>query len=96
MLRNRTTMRTNLTANSDLKKIYRKAVDAKQRLPLTFVIGSHPLDVMASQLRIPNTDEQTLVGTLRGEPVPMVKSLTNDIKVPADAEMILEGYLDER
>ena len=26
----------------------------------------------------------------------MVKSLTNDILVPADAEMTLEGYLDER
>jgi 2,5-furandicarboxylate decarboxylase 1 len=40
-------------------------------------------------------DETTLVGTIRGEPVPLVKSLTNDIGVPADAEMIIEGYLDE-
>src|SRR5262249_941984 len=34
--------------------------------------------------------------TFRGEPAPVVKSLTNDILVPADAEMTLEGYLDER
>ena len=33
---------------------------------------------------------------LRGEPAAVVKSLTNDILVPADAEMTLEGYLDER
>jgi 3-polyprenyl-4-hydroxybenzoate decarboxylase len=33
---------------------------------------------------------------MRGEPVAVVKSLTNDILVPADAEMTLEGYLDER
>ncbi|HUK32880.1 MAG TPA: UbiD family decarboxylase domain-containing protein, partial [Vicinamibacterales bacterium] len=32
----------------------------------------------------------------RAEPAPVVKSLTNDILVPADAEMTLEGYLDER
>ena len=87
---------TNVTANSDLKRIYKGRAARGERHPLSFAIGSHPLDVMASQLRIPNTDEQTLVGTLRGEPVPMVRSLTNDIKVPADAEMILEGYLDER
>ena len=37
-----------------------------------------------------------LVATFRGEPAPVVKSLTNDILVPADAEMTLEGYLDER
>jgi len=37
-----------------------------------------------------------LIATFRGEPAPVVKSLTNDILVPADAEMTLEGYLDER
>ena len=36
------------------------------------------------------------IATMRGETAPVVKSLTNDIRVPADAEMILEGYLDER
>jgi len=55
-------------------------------------VGSHPLDFMAATMRIP-ADETALVGTLRGEPVPLVKSLTNDIRVPADAEVILEGYL---
>jgi 3-polyprenyl-4-hydroxybenzoate decarboxylase len=37
-----------------------------------------------------------LVATLRGETAAVVKSLTNDILIPADAEMTLEGYLDER
>ena len=36
------------------------------------------------------------MASFRGEPAPVVKSLTNDILVPADAEMTLEGYLDER
>ena len=41
-------------------------------------------------------DETTYVAAFRGEPVPLVKSVTNDILVPADAEVVLEGYLDER
>ena len=41
-------------------------------------------------------DELALVATMRGETAAVVKSLTNDILVPADAEMTLEGYLDER
>ena len=32
----------------------------------------------------------------RGEPLPVVKCLTNDLYVPADAEIVLEGYVDER
>jgi 2,5-furandicarboxylate decarboxylase 1 len=36
------------------------------------------------------------VRTLRGEFLPLAKSLTNDIRVPTDADMIIEGYLDER
>jgi 2,5-furandicarboxylate decarboxylase 1 len=94
MLRDRRHMRSNLTANSDLKKMYIKAVERKEKLPVTFVIGSHPVDFLAATLRQP-VDEVGLVATLRGEPVPVVRGVTNDIPVPADAEMTLEGYFDE-
>ena len=94
MLRSKNTMRSNLTANSDLKKIYKACVERKEKLPLSFVVGSHPLDFMAATQRRPG-NENELVATLRGEPVPMVRGLTNNILVPADAEMVLEGYFDE-
>lgn len=94
MLRSKNTMRSNLTANSDLKKIYRACVERKQRLPLSFVIGSHPLDFVTATQRRPG-EENNLLATLRGEPVPMVRGLTNNILVPADAELVLEGYFDE-
>ena len=61
---------------------------------MSFAIGSHPLDYLAAGLRLP-TDEFGLVATLRGEPVPMVRGLTNGVLAPADAEMIIEGYFDE-
>jgi len=94
-LRNRTQTGTNVTAPSDLKRIYQGCVKRGERLPITFTVGSHPLDFYAATTRLPG-DELNLIATLRGETAPVVKSLTNDIRVPADAEMTLEGYLDER
>src|SRR5229473_2446581 len=94
-LRNRYETGTNVTAPSDLKRIYKACVARGERLPITFTVGTHPLDFFAATTRQPG-DELSLVATFRGEPAPVVKSLTNDILVPADAEMKLEGYLDER
>jgi UbiD family decarboxylase len=94
-LRNRYEAGTNVTAPSDLKRIYTACVARGERLPITFTVGAHPLDFFAATTRTPG-DELSLVGSFRGEPAPVVKSLTNDIRVPADAEMTLEGYLDER
>jgi UbiD family decarboxylase len=94
-LRNRYEAGTNVTAPSDLKRIYQACVARRQRLPITFTVGAHPLDFVAATMR-QGEDELALIAQLRGEPAPVVKSLTNDILVPADAEMTLEGYLDER
>ena len=44
----------------------------------------------------PPMDELAVIGAVRGAPVPVVKCVTVDVKVPADAEMVLEGYIDER
>src|SRR5207244_10916995 len=86
---------TNVTAPSDLKRIYTACVARGERLPITFTVGAHPLDFFAATTR-QGGDELSLIATFRGEPAPVVKSVTNDILVPADAEMTLEGYLDER
>ncbi len=94
-LRNRYQTGTNVTAPSDLKRIYEGCVARGEKLPITFTVGAHPLDFYAATTRQPG-DELHLVATFRGEQAPVVKSLTNDNLVPADAEMTIEGYLDER
>ncbi|MGH6673028.1 MAG: UbiD family decarboxylase domain-containing protein [Xanthobacteraceae bacterium] len=94
-LRNRYECGTNVTAPSDLKRIYTACVARGEKLPVTFTVGAHPLDFFAATTR-QGGDELKLVSSFRAEPAPIVKSLTNDILVPADAEMTLEGYLDER
>ena len=94
MLRSKQELRCNLTQLSDLKRIYVAAAERKERLPVSFVIGAHPLDFMSAAIKVP-MDEFALVATMRGETLPMVRGITNNIPVPADAEMVLEGYLDE-
>jgi len=94
MLRGRRELRANLTDASDLKLMYLGCVERGERLPVSYVIGSHPLDYLAATQKQP-VDEFALVGTVRGEPVPMVRGVTNGILVPADAEAVIEGYYDE-
>ena len=94
-LRNRTECGINVTAPSDLKRIYTASVARGEKLPVTFTAGAHPLDFFAATTR-QGGDELALVAQFRAEPAPVVKSLTNNILVPADAEVTLEGYLDER
>ncbi len=94
-LRNKHETGTNITAPSDLKRIYQACVARGEKLPVTFTVGGHPLDFVGATARHPN-DELAVVAAFRGETMPVVKSLTNDILVPADAEITLEGYFDER
>jgi 2,5-furandicarboxylate decarboxylase 1 len=94
MFRNRTTMRSNLSQPSDLQRSYRAAVARGESLPVSFVIGSSPLDFLAAVMRTQG-DELVQVARMRGAPLPVVRGVTNDILVPADAEMVIEGYFDE-
>jgi UbiD family decarboxylase len=84
-----------LNAPSDLRAIYQAAVARGEKLPISFVVGAHPIDTLSATMKIP-VDELGLVGSLRGGTLPVVKCRTNDIRVPADAELVIEGYLDEK
>jgi UbiD family decarboxylase len=95
MLRGRREAGVDLLAPSDLKVIYELSARRGEKLPVAFVLGAHPVDHVAAVMRIP-IDEVGIMASLRDGPMPVVKCVTNDLMVPADAEMILEGYFDER
>jgi UbiD family decarboxylase len=95
MLRGRQEAGVDLNSPSDLRAIYEASAAAGRRLPISFVVGSHPVDQVAAVLRLP-VDELALIATLRAAPMPVVKCITNDIRVPADGEWVLEGCLDPR
>jgi 2,5-furandicarboxylate decarboxylase 1 len=96
MLRGRQEAGIDLVAPSDLRVLYADYVRRKERMPIAFVVGSHPIDGVAATMMSPAADELALMGGLRGEAVPLVRCVSIDAMVPADAEMILEGYLDDR
>lgn len=93
MVRGRREAGVDLVAPSDLRAIYEYFVAQKKHMPIAFIVGSHPVDHVAATMRIP-VDEVDLMASLRGAPMPVVKCVTNDLMVPADAEYVLEGYLD--
>jgi UbiD family decarboxylase len=95
MLRGRREAGVDLVSPSDLRAIYEAHVKRGESLPVAFIVGSHPIDQVAATLRIP-VDELGLISALRAAPLPVVKCVTNDLRVPADAEYVLEGYLDAR
>jgi 2,5-furandicarboxylate decarboxylase 1 len=95
MLRGRKECGVDLVSPSDLRAIYEACAATGKPLPVAFVVGAHPIDYVAATMRLP-VDELGLVATLRDAPLPVVKCVTNDIMVPADAELVLEGYFDER
>ena len=94
MLRGRATTGVDLVAPSDLRNIYLAALKRGERLPLAVVVGGHPIDYFGATMRMPG-DELALLARLRGAPLPLAKCITNELRVPADAEWVLEGYLGE-
>ncbi|MEO7387195.1 MAG: UbiD family decarboxylase [Gammaproteobacteria bacterium] len=62
---------------------------------VSIVLGQDPMTwvVSTSKIGMGNPDELQLVSGLRGRPLDVVKSETNDILVPAHAEMVIEGEI---
>jgi len=65
------------------------------RMDLAVAIGADPATMFSAVLPLPpDLDEMLFAGFLRGEPVEMVRCETSDLEVPANAEIVLEGYLE--
>ncbi|MEP9349467.1 UbiD family decarboxylase [Xanthobacter sp. KR7-225] len=73
---------------------YRMAAEAGTALEIAIVIGVHPALLLASQaIAALDVDEMEIAGALLGRPVEVVKCRTNAVRVPADAEIVLEGRI---
>jgi 2,5-furandicarboxylate decarboxylase 1 len=95
MLRGRKEAGVDLNSPSDLRAIYEASAAGGRAVPIAFVVGSHPVDHLAAVMRFPS-DDLALIASLRGAPFPVVKCVSNDVRVPADAEWVLEGEIDAR
>jgi 4-hydroxy-3-polyprenylbenzoate decarboxylase len=65
------------------------------RIPVAVAIGTDPVLTYAATAPLPPLlDEFAFAGLLRGKPVELVQAKSVDLMVPADAEFVLEGYVD--
>ncbi|KAB1073733.1 UbiD family decarboxylase [Methylobacterium planeticum] len=73
---------------------FRKAEAQGRGLEVALVVGVDPACLLASQAIVPlGRDELEIVGALTGRPLDVVRCLTNDVRVPAEAEIVIEGRL---
>jgi len=74
---------------------YREYKRLGMKMPVAVALGGDPVYTYCATAPMPeNIDEYMLAGFLRKKKVELVKCLTCDIEVPADADFILEGYVD--
>lgn len=66
-----------------------------EKMPVAVVLGGDPLYTYLATAPLPeNIDELMMYGLIRKKPVKLAKCVTQDIEVPADADFVIEGYID--
>ncbi|SFV71766.1 UbiD family decarboxylase associated with menaquinone via futalosine [hydrothermal vent metagenome] len=68
---------------------------AGKKMPVTVAIGGDPLYIWCGQAPMPHgMFEMLLYGFVRGKNAQLVKSITNDIYIPKDVDVVIEGFVD--
>ena len=67
----------------------------KTRIPAAIVLGGDPASMWCASAPLPpEIDEYLLAGYLRGAPVPFINCVSQPLEVPAEAEIVIEGFVD--
>jgi 4-hydroxy-3-polyprenylbenzoate decarboxylase len=81
--------------HKDGAHFFQKYRERGERMPVAVALGSDPAVTYASTAPLPEGIwEAIFAGFLRGQPAQITKATLSDIDVPADAEFVLEGYVD--
>ena len=74
---------------------WEKYRDRGERMPAAVVLGAPPAVTFTSAVKLPETvDELYVAGALAGAPINVVRAKTVDLLVPAEAEIVVEGFID--
>ena len=74
---------------------WEKAKARGKKLPAAVILGAPPCVTFTSVQKLPETlDELHVAGGLVGRPINVVRAKTVDLLVPAEAEIVIEGYID--
>jgi UbiD family decarboxylase len=74
---------------------WQKYKERGEKMPCAVVLGCPPYVAFTGPQKLPiGMDELGVAGGLAGEPIDAIKCKTVDLLVPADAEVVIEGYID--
>ncbi|MDA1080867.1 MAG: menaquinone biosynthesis decarboxylase [Gemmatimonadetes bacterium] len=74
---------------------WREMAERGEKMPVVIAVGADPASVYSASAPLPPTvDEFIFAGFLRKAPVHLAKAVTCDLEVPAEAEFVIEGYID--
>jgi len=80
--------------DSSMARVWRIYRQRRESMPLAAVLGGDPLLPLATSMRLPEAiDVVRFVGLMREAPVEVVGCRSNALKVPAEAEVVVEGRL---
>ena len=66
-----------------------------EKMPAAVILGAPPAVTFTSAIKLPeNMDEFRVAGALAKAPINTVKARTVDLMIPAEAEIVIEGYID--
>lgn len=88
----KTTFGFNVNEWRHVMQFYKVHQAKGEPLPIAIAIGLDPAIMIAAGCRY-DDDELKIAGAIRGEPVQTVKGVTVDLQIPAEAEIVIEGYL---
>ena len=75
----------------------RRYYETGQRMPVAVFLGGDPVFTFAATAPLPDgLDEFLLAGYLRKKSIELVKCETNDLEVPANADFVIEGFVDPK
>lgn len=74
---------------------WREMAERGEKMPVCVALGADPPSMYSASAPLPPTvDEFLFAGFLRREPVSLAKAVTCDLEVPAEADFVIEGYID--
>jgi 4-hydroxy-3-polyprenylbenzoate decarboxylase len=81
--------------HKDASHFFDQYQKAGKKMPVTVAIGGDPLYIWCGQAPMPHgMFELLLYGFVRGKSAQLVKSITNDIYIPRDVDIVIEGFVD--
>jgi 4-hydroxy-3-polyprenylbenzoate decarboxylase len=81
--------------HKDSANFFHEYKAAGKKMPVSIAIGGDPLYTWAATAPLPHgVFELLMYGFIKGESAKLVKSITNDLYIPEDADFVIEGFVD--